>query len=52
VRAARHAHARGHAQRTQLRRLRRGVRAPVATLPFVFDGDRLERLARELERAL
>jgi hypothetical protein len=52
VRAARHALARGRAQRTQLRRLRRGVRAPVATLPFVFDGDRLERLARELERAL
>jgi hypothetical protein len=24
----------------------------VATLPFVFDGDRLGQLARELERAL
>ena len=52
VRAARHAHARVAAQRTQLRRLRRGARAPVATLPFVVDGDHLGRLARELERAL
>jgi anion-transporting ArsA/GET3 family ATPase len=52
VRAARHAHARAQAQRAQLRRLRRGARAPVATVPFVFDGDRLGRLARELERVL
>jgi anion-transporting ArsA/GET3 family ATPase len=52
VRAARHAHARAAAQRAQLQRLRRGVRAPIATLPFVFDGDHLARLARELERAL
>ena len=52
VRAARHAHARAAAQRAQLERLRRGVRARVATLPFVFDGDRLTRLARELERVL
>jgi anion-transporting ArsA/GET3 family ATPase len=52
VRAARHAHARAAAQRAQLERLRRGVRAPVATLPFVFDGDHLTRLARELERTL
>jgi anion-transporting ArsA/GET3 family ATPase len=55
VRAARHAHARSRAQRAQLQRLRRGVRAPVATLPFVLDGSgaqRLERLARELERTL
>jgi anion-transporting ArsA/GET3 family ATPase len=52
VRAARHAHARANAQRAQLERLRRGVRAPVATLPFVFDGDHLARLARELERVL
>jgi hypothetical protein len=52
VRAARHAHARAAAQRAQLERLRRGVRARVATLPFVFDGDRLARLARELERVL
>jgi anion-transporting ArsA/GET3 family ATPase len=52
VRAARHAHARAAAQRAQLERLRRGVRAPVATLPFVFDGDHLARLARELERVL
>jgi anion-transporting ArsA/GET3 family ATPase len=54
VRAARHAHARARAQRSQLRRLRRGARAPVVTLPFVFDedGEKLARLARELERAL
>jgi anion-transporting ArsA/GET3 family ATPase len=52
VRAARHAGARARAQRTQLRRLRRGARATVATLPFVFDGDPMERLTRELERAL
>jgi anion-transporting ArsA/GET3 family ATPase len=54
VRAARHAHARARAQRAQLQRLRRGARAPVATLPFAFDDGpaRLARLARELERAL
>jgi anion-transporting ArsA/GET3 family ATPase len=52
VRAARHAHARAAAQRSQLERLRRGVRARVATLPFVFDGDHLARLARELEPVL
>jgi anion-transporting ArsA/GET3 family ATPase len=52
VRAARHAGARARAQRTQLRRLRRGARAPVATLPFVFDGDPMAQLARELERSL
>jgi anion-transporting ArsA/GET3 family ATPase len=52
VRAARHASARARAQRAQLRRLRRGARAPIATLPFVFDGDILASLARDLERAL
>jgi anion-transporting ArsA/GET3 family ATPase len=54
VRAARHAHARARAQRSQLQRLRRGARAPVVTLPFVFDedGEKHARLARELERAL
>jgi anion-transporting ArsA/GET3 family ATPase len=52
VRAALHAAARGRAQRAQLRRLRRGARAPVATLPFVFDGDILASLARDLDRAL
>jgi anion-transporting ArsA/GET3 family ATPase len=52
VRAARHAGARARAQRAQLRRLRGGARASVATLPFVFDGDPMERLTRELERAL
>jgi anion-transporting ArsA/GET3 family ATPase len=53
VRAARHAHARAGAQRAQLRRLRRRARAPVTTLPHVFDdGDRLAALARELEGTL
>jgi anion-transporting ArsA/GET3 family ATPase len=52
VRAARHAGARARSPRTQLRRLRRGARAPVATLPFVFDGDPMGRLALELERVL
>jgi len=54
LRAARHTHARARAQRTQLQRLRRGARAPVTTLPFVFDEApaTLARLARELERAL
>jgi Anion-transporting ATPase len=52
VRAARHAGARARAQREQLQRLRRGVRAPVTTLPFVFDGEPMARLARELERVL
>ncbi len=52
VRAARHSHARAQAQRAQLQRLRRGAHAPVVTLPFLFEDDRLERLARELERAL
>ena len=52
-RAARHAHARAGAQRLQLRRLRRRARAPVTTLPHVYDEDgRLATLARELEGAL
>ena len=54
VRAARHSHARARAQRGQLQRLRRGARAPVATLPFAFDdgAERVARLARALERSL
>jgi Mrp family chromosome partitioning ATPase len=52
VRAARHAGARARAQREQLQRLRRGAHAPVTTLPFVFDGEPMARLARELERVL
>jgi anion-transporting ArsA/GET3 family ATPase len=52
VSAALHAAARARAQRAQLRRLRRGARAPVTTLPFVFDGDILASLARALDRAL
>ncbi len=56
IRAARRAHARARAQRSQLRRLRRHARAPVATLPFLFDdalgGEQLTALSAELERAL
>jgi anion-transporting ArsA/GET3 family ATPase len=52
VRAARHAGARARAQRAQLQRLRRGARAPVTTLPFLFDGDPMTRLAGNLERVL
>jgi Mrp family chromosome partitioning ATPase len=52
VRAALHAGARARAQRAQLRRLRGKARAPVATLPFVFDEDPMARLAGHLERAL
>ena len=43
-------------QRSQLRRLRRGLDAPVATLPFLFEPElgleQLDQLARRLERAL
>ncbi|MGZ6642180.1 MAG: ArsA-related P-loop ATPase [Solirubrobacteraceae bacterium] len=56
VAAARKAHARARAQRTQLRRLRRHVRAPVATLPFLFDealgAEQLDTLSIALEKAL
>ncbi|HEX7298055.1 MAG TPA: ArsA-related P-loop ATPase [Solirubrobacteraceae bacterium] len=52
VRAARHGAARARVQQTQLRRLRRGARAPVATLPFVFDDDPWARLASHLDRTL
>ena len=56
VRAALAEHERVRGQRSQLRRLRRGLRAPVATLPFCFEpelgGEQLGELARRLERAL
>ena len=52
IRIARDLVARSAAQRAQLRRLRHGARAPVATLPFLFDGDVPTRLARELARSL
>jgi anion-transporting ArsA/GET3 family ATPase len=49
-------HERVRGQRSQLRRLRRGLDAPVATLPFCFEPElgleQLEELARRLERAL
>ncbi|MBX5470105.1 MAG: AAA family ATPase [Thermoleophilaceae bacterium] len=52
--AAEHHRARG--QRAQLRRLRRGARAPVVTLPYLFEPelrlDSFERLAAELGRKL
>ena len=56
VRAALAEHERVRGQRSQLRRLRRGLRAPVATLPFCFEPElgveQLGELARRLERAL
>ena len=49
-------HERARAQRSQLRRLRRGASAPVLTLPFLFEPElgleELEQLSRELERRL
>ena len=56
VRAALAAHERARSQRLELSRLRRHGRAPVATLPFLFDAvpspDRLGALADRLERVL
>jgi anion-transporting ArsA/GET3 family ATPase len=56
VRAALAEHERVRGQRSQLRRLRRGLDAPVATLPFLFEPElglpELEELAGRLERAL
>ena len=56
LRAALAEHERVRGQRSQLRRLRRGLDAPVATLPFLFEPElgleELEVLARRLERAL
>jgi anion-transporting ArsA/GET3 family ATPase len=56
VEAALAEHERVRGQRSQLRRLRRGLDAPVATLPFLFEPElalpQLEELGRRLERAL
>src|SRR5918996_3848378 len=56
VRAALAEHERVRGQRSQLRRLRRGLDAAVATLPFLFEPElgreQLHELARRLERAL
>jgi anion-transporting ArsA/GET3 family ATPase len=56
ARAARKAHGRARAQRSQLRRLRRHARADVVTLPFLFEPTlghgELEALSIELGRAL
>jgi anion-transporting ArsA/GET3 family ATPase len=56
VRAALAEYERVRGQRSQLRRLRRGLDAPVATLPFLFEPElgleQLGELARRLERAL
>ena len=50
------AHERAKAQRSQVGRLRRGTKAPVATLPFLprpeLDLEGLKELSRELERKL
>jgi hypothetical protein len=56
ARAALAEHERVRGQRSQLRRLRRGLDAPVATLPFLFEPElgveHLHDLAGRLERAL
>jgi anion-transporting ArsA/GET3 family ATPase len=56
VRAALAEHERVRGQRSQLRRLRRGLDAPVATLPFLFEPElgleQVDQLADRLERAL
>lgn len=56
LRAALNAHERTRAQRSQLARLKRGVDAPVVTLPFILSPElgleELERLATEAERKL
>jgi anion-transporting ArsA/GET3 family ATPase len=56
LRAALAEHERVRGQRSQLRRLRRGLDAPVCTLPFCFEPElgpgQLGELARKLERAL
>jgi anion-transporting ArsA/GET3 family ATPase len=56
LRAAVAEHERVRGQRSQLRRLRRGLRSPVATLPFLFDPElgpaQLDELSRRLERDL
>jgi anion-transporting ArsA/GET3 family ATPase len=56
VAAALSEHRRARTEHAQLRRLRRAARAPVVTLPRVFEAelgrDDLERLSAELERRL
>ena len=56
LRAALSEHARARGQRAQLRRLKRDIEAPVATLPYLFEGeldlDSFEHLSAELERRL
>jgi anion-transporting ArsA/GET3 family ATPase len=56
VRAALAEHERARGQRSQLRRLRRGLEAPVTTLPFLFEPElgpgQLDELADRVERSL
>jgi len=56
VRAAVLEHERARAQRSQLRKLKRGTEAPVMSLPYLFEPElgvnELETLSRELERKL
>jgi anion-transporting ArsA/GET3 family ATPase len=56
LRAAQSEHARARGQRQQLRRLKRELSAPVATLPYLFEGeldlDSFEHLSADLERRL
>ncbi len=56
LRAALSEHAQSRSQRSQLRRLKREARAPVATLPYLFEPDldleSFEYLSGELEKRL
>jgi anion-transporting ArsA/GET3 family ATPase len=56
LRSALSEHDRARSQRSQLRRLKRQAGAPVATLPYLFEGDldleAFDRLSVELERRL
>ena len=56
LRAATSEHERARTQRQQLRRLRRAANAPVATLPYLFEGEldleSFDHLSHELERRL
>jgi anion-transporting ArsA/GET3 family ATPase len=56
LRAALSEHRRARTQRSELGRLRRAVKTPVTTLPYMFEPDlgveQLESLSRELERRL
>ncbi len=52
ARAALSEHSRARSQRAQLARLRRRVEAPVKTLPFLFEPERVGEAARQLAKRL